>query len=92
VSRFDLLRSLDKGGTGRPVRMAVKKDKKSKGPNIQQAAGLIRYFDEESEDAWQISKGMIYTVCIVFSIVVYLGNQPTPDDNLWMWMWERLTG
>ena len=36
--------------------MAVKKDKKSKGPNIQQAAGLIRYFDEESDVVLEISK------------------------------------
>ena len=44
-----------KGGSAN--RMAVKKSKKKGGPNIQQAAGLIRYFDEESEDAIQISKG-----------------------------------
>ncbi|HIC75709.1 MAG TPA: hypothetical protein EYO98_03725 [Candidatus Poseidoniales archaeon] len=72
--------------------MALKKDKKSKGPNIQQAAGLIRYFDEESDDAWQISKGLIYTVCIVFSAVIYLANQPYQTDNIWMWMYERLFG
>ncbi|MDP6098800.1 MAG: hypothetical protein QF831_00070 [Candidatus Thalassarchaeaceae archaeon] len=70
--------------------MALKKDKKSKGPNIQQAAGLIRYFDEESDEAWQISKGMIYTVCIIFSVVVYIANQPTQWDNTWMWMWDNL--
>ena len=29
--------------------------KEKKGSGIQQAAGLIRYFDEESEDAIQIS-------------------------------------
>ena len=52
--------------------MALKREEKSKGPNIQQAGGLIRYFDEESDDAWQISKGLIYTVCIVFSAVIYL--------------------
>ena len=34
--------------------------KEKKGSGIQQAAGLIRYFDEESEDAIQISRGMIY--------------------------------
>ena len=72
--------------------MALKKDKKSKGPNIQQAAGLIRYFDEESEDAMQISKGLIYTVCIVFSLVVYLANQPSQDYNMWHWMYDRLFG
>ena len=72
--------------------MALKKDKKSKNPNIQQAAGLIRYFDEESDDAWQISKGLIYTACIVFSAVIYLANQPSQTDNIWMWMSERLFG
>ena len=46
--------------------------KEKKGSGIQQAAGLIRYFDEESEDAIQISKGSVYFVCVVFSIVVYL--------------------
>ena len=34
--------------------------KEKKGSGIQQAAGLIRYFDEESEDAIQISKGSVY--------------------------------
>jgi len=77
---------------GRAFYMAVKKDKKSKGPNIQQAAGLIRYFDEESDDAWQISKGMIYAVCIVFSVGVYLANQPNQWENTWMWMWDNLFG
>ena len=54
--------------------MAVKKSKKKGGPNIPQAAGLIRYFDEESEDAIQISKTMIYVACFVFSITIYLAN------------------
>ena len=36
--------------------------KEKKGSGIQQAAGLIRYFDEESEDAIQISKGSVYTL------------------------------
>ena len=45
------------------------KEKKSSG--IQQAAGLIRYFDEESEDAIQISKGSIYAICIIFSVGNY---------------------
>ena len=48
--------------------------KEKKGSGIQQAAGLIRYFDEESEDAIQLSKGAVYFVCVVFSIVVYLAN------------------
>ncbi|MDP7001071.1 MAG: hypothetical protein QGH90_04125 [Candidatus Poseidoniaceae archaeon] len=53
--------------------MAVKKGKKD-GSGIQQAAGLIRYFDEESEDAWHISKGMVYSACIILSAVIYLAN------------------
>jgi preprotein translocase subunit Sec61beta len=53
--------------------MAVKKGKKD-GSGIQQAAGLIRYFDEESEDAWHISKGMVYAACIILSAVIYLAN------------------
>jgi len=51
---------------------SMAKDKKGSG--IQQAAGLIRYFDEESEDAIQISRGTIYFVCIFFSVSVYLAN------------------
>lgn len=54
--------------------MAVKKDKKKDGSGIQQAAGLIRYFDEESEDAWHFSKGLVYAACIVLSAVIYLAN------------------
>jgi preprotein translocase subunit Sec61beta len=64
--------------------------KEKKGSGIQQAAGLIRYFDEESEDAIQISKGTVYLVCIVFSVVVYLANEPSPDNNVWKWMWDTL--
>ncbi|MDE0953613.1 MAG: preprotein translocase subunit Sec61beta [Candidatus Poseidoniales archaeon] len=48
--------------------------KDKKGSGIQQAAGLIRYFDEESEDAIQISRGTIYFICIAFSVIVYLAN------------------
>ncbi|MEO2221980.1 MAG: preprotein translocase subunit Sec61beta [Candidatus Poseidoniia archaeon] len=48
--------------------------KDKKGSGIQQAAGLIRYFDEESEDAIQISRGMIYFICIFFSLTIYLSN------------------
>ncbi|MDP6899507.1 MAG: hypothetical protein VX627_04530 [Candidatus Thermoplasmatota archaeon] len=66
--------------------MAVKKSKKG-GPNIQQAAGLIRYFDEESEDAIQISKGTIYFACILVSTVLYLLNH-----NVLQWAWAQLTG
>ncbi len=65
--------------------MAVKKGKKEKGSGIQQAAGLIRYFDEESEDALQISKGMVYTACIGLSIFIYLANH-----GIWQWIWAQL--
>ena len=54
--------------------MAVKKNKKKDGSGIQHAAGLIRYFDEESEDAWHFSKGLVYAACIVLSAVIYLAN------------------
>jgi preprotein translocase subunit Sec61beta len=64
--------------------MAVKK-KKDKGSGIQQAAGLIRYFDEESENAIQISKGVIYTACIGLSVVIYLANH-----GIWQWIWAQL--
>ena len=59
--------------------------KEKKGSGILQAAGLIRYFDEESEDAIQISKGMIYTACIVFSVGIYLANH-----GVLSWMWSTL--
>ena len=55
--------------------------KEKKGSGIQQAAGLIRYFDEESEDAIQISKGSIYAICIIFSVGIYLANY-----GVWSWM------
>ena len=42
---------------------------------IQQAAGLIRYFDEESEDAWKITPGQIYFACIFLSGFLYLVNE-----------------
>tara|TARA_Y100001970_G_scaffold224083_1_gene276080 strand:- start:7394 stop:7591 length:198 start_codon:yes stop_codon:yes gene_type:complete len=61
--------------------------KDKKGSGIQQAAGLIRYFDEESEDAIQISKGMIYTACFVFSIAIYLQHH-----GVWSWMGDVLSG
>ena len=64
--------------------------KEKKGSGIQQAAGLIRYFDEESEDAIQISKGTLYFVCVVFRLVVYLANEPTPENNVWNWMGGQL--
>ena len=53
--------------------------KDKKGSGIQQAAGLIRYFDEESEDAIQISRGTIYFVCIFFSVTIYLANHGVID-------------
>lgn len=53
--------------------MAVKKSKKD-GSGIQQAAGLIRYFDEESEDAWHFTKGQVYAACILLSTFIYLAN------------------
>ena len=64
---------------------SMAKDKKGSG--IQQAAGLIRYFDEESENAIQISKGLVYTVCVVFSLVIYL-----QQHGVWSWMGDVLSG
>ena len=64
---------------------------KKDGGGIQQAAGLIRYFDEESEDAIQISKGTVYLVCVVFSLVVYLANEPSPEENVWNWIWDKFS-
>ena len=61
------------------VAMAVKKSKKKDGSGIQQAAGLIRYFDEESEDAWHITKGQIYFACIALSVFLYLANHGVLD-------------
>ena len=55
---------------GRMVAMA-----KSNDGGIQQAAGLIRYFDEESEDAWKITKGQVYIACIAMAGLIYLVNQ-----------------
>ena len=74
-----------KGGSAN--RMAVKKSKKKSGANIQQPAGLIRYFDEESEDAIQIPKGALYFACISVSIVIYLLNH-----GVLQWAWKQLTG
>ncbi len=61
--------------------------KEKKGSGIQQAAGLIRYFDEESEDAIQISKGMVYAACVVFSLTIYLQY-----NGVWAWMADVLSG
>ncbi len=54
--------------------MAVKKSKKKDGSGIQQAAGLIRYFDEESEHAWRITPLQIYIACIGLGGFFYLVN------------------
>jgi preprotein translocase subunit Sec61beta len=48
---------------------------KKDGGGIQQAAGLIRYFDEESEDAWKITPTQIYLTCIGLSGFIYLLNE-----------------
>lgn len=48
---------------------------KKDGGGIQQAAGLIRYFDEESEDAWKITPTQIYLTCIGLSGFIYLVNE-----------------
>ena len=49
--------------------------KKSEGSVIQQAAGLIRYFDEESEHAWKITPMQVYSACIIVGVFFYLVNQ-----------------
>ncbi len=56
------------------VHMAAKK-KKNDGSGIQQAAGLIRYFDEESEDSWKITPAQVYLACIGLGGFFYLVNQ-----------------
>ena len=61
--------------------------KEKKGSGIQQAAGLIRYFDEESEDAIQISKGMVYAACVVFSLTMVIMYH-----GVWAWMGDVLSG
>jgi len=48
---------------------------KKDGGGIQQAAGLIRYFDEESEDAWKITPRQIYLACIGLAGFIYLVNE-----------------
>ena len=68
-----ITRLFDIGGVGRRFtdKMAGKKEK---GSGIQQAAGLIRYFDEESEDAWKISKTQVYMACLLLGGGIYLLN------------------
>jgi len=58
---------------------------KEKGSGIQQAAGLIRYFDEEFGRCHSNSKGAIYFACVSFSVVVYLAQ-----FGVWSWMRETL--
>ena len=53
--------------------MAAKK--KSEGSGIQQAAGLIRYFDEESEESWKITPAQVYAACILLGGFFYLVNE-----------------
>ena len=53
--------------------MATKK--KSDGSGIQQAAGLIRYFDEESEESWKITPAQVSLACIALGGFFYLVNQ-----------------
>ena len=48
--------------------------KKNDGGGIQQAAGLIRYFDEESEHAWRITKLQVYAACIILAGFFYMVN------------------
>ena len=65
--------------------------KKEKGSGIQQAAGLIRYFDEESEDAWQITKGQVYFGCLLVSFILYLlAAFEGFDYGVLGWIWERI--
>ena len=49
--------------------------KKSEGSGIQQAAGLIRYFDEESEESMKISPFQVYFACFVIGGFFYLVNE-----------------
>ena len=49
--------------------------KKESGANIQQRfAGLIRYFDEESEDALRIKPWQVYALCVIIGGYLYLVN------------------
>ena len=49
--------------------------KKESGANIQQVvAGLIRYFDEESEDALRIKPWQVYALCVIIGGYLYLVN------------------
>ena len=48
--------------------------KKESGANIQQVIGLIRYFDEESEDALRIKPWQVYALCVIIGGYLYLVN------------------
>lgn len=67
-----------------PIAMAQKGKKKKDNSGIQQAAGLIRYFDEESEEAWKITKGQVFFACISLSLVLYLFNL-----GFWEWLLDK---
>ena len=60
---------------------------KKDGGGIQQAAGLIRYFDEESEDAWKITPTQIYlaksnsNASPLFTRCLLQFCPPTPKDD-----------
>ena len=49
--------------------------KKSEGSGIQQAAGLIRDFYEESEEAMKILPFQVYFACFVIGGFFYLVNE-----------------
>ena len=73
--------------TGWPVDGSIamaQKGKKKDSSGIQQAAGLIRYFDEESDDAWHITKGQVLFVCISLSVVLYMFN-----IGFWDWVFDK---
>ena len=43
-------------------------EEENDGSGIQQAAGLIRYFDEESEESWKITPAQVYLACILWVV------------------------
>ena len=49
-------------------------EEENDGSGIQQAAGLIRYFDEESEESWKITPRK-FTLRILLGGFFYLVNQ-----------------
>ena len=44
------------------------------GPTSSRSAGLIRYFDEESEDALRIKPWQVYALCVIIGGYLYLVN------------------